>query len=136
MWLILYYTVKINTRNHSSALPLKNKWQIFENIQMSSMISYIYIWAYFEIANIKSTYPSMRNCPGAGRPTWMESFNRSSSAAQLSTKLVTGILKDRDRWNDNKTSISLRYSPFSFYLTILLSDIVKSTFILTLWFFI
>ena len=37
----------------------------------------------------------MRNCPGAGRPTWMESFNRSSSAAQLSTKLVTGILKYR-----------------------------------------
>lgn len=59
------------------------------------MISYTYIWAYLETANTKSTYPSMRNCPGAGRPTWMESFNRSSSAAQLSTKLVTGILRER-----------------------------------------
>lgn len=39
----------------------------------------------------------MRNCPGAGRPTCMESFNRSSSAAQLSTKLVTGILREREQ---------------------------------------
>jgi hypothetical protein len=41
------------------------------------------------------TYPSIRNCPGAGRLSCMESFRSISSDAQLSTKLGTGILKDK-----------------------------------------
>lgn len=41
-----------------------------------------------------TAHPSMRNCPGAGRPSCIESFRRSNSDAQLSTKLDTGILQD------------------------------------------
>jgi len=79
-----------------------------------------------EIADTKSTYPSMRNCPGAGRPTWMESFNRSSRAAQLSTKLVTGILRDRAAMATKTVSSPSGYFPLS--TSILLSDTVKSIF--------
>lgn len=40
-------------------------------------------------------YPSIRNCPGAGRLSCMESFKSINSDAQLSTKLGTGILQDK-----------------------------------------
>lgn len=34
----------------------------------------------------------MRNCPGAGRPNGTESFSSARREGQLSTKLDTGIL--------------------------------------------
>lgn len=40
----------------------------------------------------RETDPSIRNCPGEGRPKGSESFSRASRDGQLSTKLDTGIL--------------------------------------------
>lgn len=40
-------------------------------------------------------YPRIRNCPGAGRLSCIESLRSVSSDAQLSTKLGTGILQDK-----------------------------------------
>lgn len=38
----------------------------------------------------------MRNCPGAGRPNCIESFSSASRDGQLSTKLETGILGQKE----------------------------------------
>ena len=54
------------------------------------------IFLLFKITFLSETaYPSIRNCPGAGRLSCIESFSRISSDAQLSTKLGTGILQDK-----------------------------------------
>lgn len=50
----------------------------------------------FEIIFLSEiAYPSIRNCPGAGRLNCMESFRSINNDAQLSTKLGTGILQDK-----------------------------------------
>lgn len=41
----------------------------------------------------RKTNPSIRNCPGAGRPSCTESFSSASRDGQLSTKLETGTLE-------------------------------------------
>lgn len=55
------------------------------------------------------THPSIRNCPGAGRPSGMESFRSSSKEAQLSTKLETGILEEI------KSHVTLYPNDFHYY---------------------
>lgn len=40
----------------------------------------------------RETNPRIRNCPGAGRPNGTESFSTARRDGQLSTKLDTGIL--------------------------------------------
>lgn len=51
----------------------------------------------FKIIFLSETaYPSIRNCPGAGRLSCIESFKSINNDAQLSTKLGTGILQDKD----------------------------------------
>lgn len=42
----------------------------------------------------ESIYPSMRNCPGAGKLSCTESFSNAKSDGQLSTRLDTGILQE------------------------------------------
>lgn len=60
-------------------------------IQQSETTNTIHLKSYFLS---ETAYPSIRNCPGAGRLSCMESFRSINSDVQLSTKLGTGILQD------------------------------------------
>lgn len=68
---------------------------VTQNIGYSA-IRTVNIIPFFKIIFLSETaYPSIRNCPGAGRLSCIESFRSISSDAQLSTKLGTGILQDK-----------------------------------------